>query len=98
MSKHTPGPYEVGISTSNIALFDVLAKVKGRAVRVGSVEGNDHAHNAAHPIASEEAAANARLFVAAPDLLAALEQLVADSECVDDHWDAAHAAIAKARG
>ncbi len=54
--------------------------------------------------------ANAALIAAAPDLLAALEQLVVDWESVspsdqvpdeinkDSHWDAARAAVAKAKG
>jgi hypothetical protein len=54
----------------------------------------------------EENGANARLIAAAPDLLAALKQLVADYEGVPDPTDAdgqsvfdsARAAIAKATG
>ncbi len=57
-----------------------------------------------------EDCANARLIAAAPDLLAALEQIVKDLESVnerdpvpdeineDSHWAAARAAIAKAKG
>jgi len=43
-------------------------------------------------------AANARLIAAAPDLLAALKEVVAISDRKHDAWDKAHAAIAKAQG
>lgn len=58
----------------------------------------------------DERLANARLCSAAPDLLAALQQIVADWDSVDervqvpdeinqdDHWDAARAVIRKALG
>lgn len=45
-----------------------------------------------------ERAANARLIAAAPDLLAALQKVVAISDRKHDAWDEAKAAIAKALG
>ena len=47
-----------------------------------------------------DAEANARLIAAAPDLLAALELLLAakDTKLVDAHWLAATAAVAAAKG
>jgi hypothetical protein len=42
--------------------------------------------------------ATARLIAAAPELLEALEEVVAISDRKHNAWDKAHAAIAKARG
>jgi hypothetical protein len=42
--------------------------------------------------------ANARLIASAPDLLEALEAVIAISDRKHDAWDAAKAAIAKAKG
>lgn len=47
---------------------------------------------------SDTARANARLLAAAPDLLEALIWVVRISDRKHDAWDAARAAIAKARG
>lgn len=44
------------------------------------------------------AAANAHLIAAAPDLLAALKEVVTISDRKHDAWDRAKAAIAKAEG
>lgn len=41
---------------------------------------------------------NARLIAAAPDLLAALKEVVALSDRKHDAWDKAHAAILRAEG
>jgi hypothetical protein len=46
----------------------------------------------------DEAKANARLIAAAPDLLAALQDLCADELNTQDKWDNAREAIAKATG
>ena len=48
--------------------------------------------------ADDERLANARLISAAPDLLEALQEVVAISERKHDAWDKAKAAIAKAVG
>jgi hypothetical protein len=47
---------------------------------------------------TEEEVANAHLIAAAPELLEALEAVVAISDRKHDAWDAAKAAIAKAKG
>jgi len=47
---------------------------------------------------SEIDIANARLIAAAPELLEALKAVVAISDRKHDAWDAAEAAIAKAKG
>lgn len=49
-------------------------------------------------IATVREFADAVLFAAAPELLAALEAVVAISDRKHDAWDAAKAAIAKAKG
>jgi hypothetical protein len=61
----------------------------------------DHAHHEGMWFASYDEtvdAANACLIAAAPDLLAALELLVNCGQVTATEWNAAHAAIAKARG
>ena len=89
MSKHTPGPWNTMVSA-------------------GSVWGSDGewvcdpSNGNAYP--TDRQRANARLIKAAPDMLAALEAIVADAEYLalvgDNHARrmAAKAAIAKAKG
>ena len=77
----------------------------GRGVFAGDV----HVATSAHPRDIEEhpdgrypdydsSLANARLMAAAPDLLAALKEVVRLSDRKHDAWDAARIAIAKAEG
>lgn len=105
MSKHTPGPWMLPHFANpeskcdcgyvlNEDYMGCIAEVKY------SVDG-DQADNPPWP----EAQANARLIAAAPDLLEALQELIAMDEAqvfVKDPWDAsfakAKAAVAKARG
>jgi hypothetical protein len=89
-TKHTPGPWHIGVRTFH-AGRDVYGP-KGEPVAVA-----DDAITA-----TPEAEANARLIAAAPDLLAALQAIMGDPDAVDHilHLDAvaADAAIAKATG
>ena len=90
MSKHTPGPWRVVDSWND-------HMVEGQNGE--EIIWQDGPHDT--PTINE---ANARLIAAAPDLLAALEQLVAVKDYSDRiwgatfDWDAARAAIAKAKG
>ena len=89
-TKHTPGPWHIGVRTYH-AGRDVYGP-KGEPVAVA-----DDAITA-----TPEAEANARLIAAAPELLAALQAIMDDPDAVDHilHLDAvaADAAIAKATG
>ena len=68
MSKHTPGPWVVGISCEN-RIHCVDAFDNGELFEVCEVWGID-----LDKIESEESRANARLISAAPDLLDACEK------------------------
>jgi hypothetical protein len=95
MSEHTPGPWRASMG-------DLLRVMHGSDCicgvhRIGSRAGGRR---------SEESEANARLIAAAPDLLAALQAVIAapitgDHESIqrrDAAFTAARAAIAKATG
>lgn len=63
---------------------------------IGSVTGND---NSGYFANEDEAEANARLFVAAPDLYEALANLENDAGQIPEHaWKLVQAALKKARG
>lgn len=90
MSKHTPGPWHVELGGF------VYSKTK----KVADV-GLNGGYFASRISAEPERTANARLIAAAPELLEALEALLADHEKYCEHGsfesaDAARAAIAKA--
>jgi hypothetical protein len=94
MSKHTSGPwFEIG-GKQVMAQFN---KITGRGTKNETVAYCDYAW-----MTVEEREANARLIAAAPELLAALENIVAWME--QHHPEAAknipqaRAAIAKVRG
>ena len=101
MSKHTEGPWEHG---SNFAGgTDILSGRLGERIVVGRAIDNSL-------VDFSEYVANARLIAAAPELLEALEALSALNDNhgpfggeiyqdrIDRAWDAARAAIAKAKG
>ena len=80
---HTPGPWFVLIDDDGCPLEIVLA--------------GDHDMRIAVP-ASDGPLANARLIAAAPELLAALREVIAVSDRKTEIYDRARAAIAKAEG
>ena len=91
MVEHTPGPW--------------LAFIEGRTIAVhkGSVRKNPNAPAIVHWVGFDSSdvslakqKANARLIAAAPDLLAALEEMLAVGES-DEPMVAQVAAVAKAR-
>lgn len=101
MGKHTPGPWYV----------TELPEHRKERLRVTDMHDNDLARLCALDVGEDVARANATLIAAAPALLAALQQLVADWDSLenvrpapqvpdeindDDHWKAARSAIAKA--
>ena len=103
-AKHTPGPWILDITPAVApCCFIIRAKSEtcGALVPVATI------HN------STRTEANARLIAAAPDLLAALEQVIETIDALkqlgadlgrgehgdtDEVWNAASAAIAKAKG
>ena len=101
MSKHTPGPWHVMYSNQHITSAGGLSV--RRIMIHGGKPGGIHHQNVAQCL-NEQAEANARLIAAAPELLAALEQikrlsLEADRSRLDVAsmlGDIARAAIAKA--
>lgn len=95
MSAHTPGPWFIGSDENEIDAPDPinpsLPWYIATAHRYVGIEDED------------QMSANARLIAAAPDLLAACEQLLATEQGVGPYeWErariAARAAIAKAKG
>jgi len=99
MSDYTPGPWQL---ISDPSHFDTLSTIIGGVVPIN--EGANHAlvvEVGGWNVAAQEA--NARLISAAPDLLAAISEIVkaADGEgwsALDAGFEAARAAIAKAEG
>lgn len=89
MSKHTPGPWDKLPRDK----FVPICRLHDAGLSIGFVDKNSERN--------EEGLANARLIVAAPDLLEALERFVNDivpSDPNDKLWAEGRAAIAKARG
>jgi hypothetical protein len=113
-AKHTPGPWAyyggerwVGSATEKSLLYcaDVHADAPGYRGNVCDIQSADHISG----ITRAEAAANARLIAAAPDLLEALYAVLDDVEDLDMYpsnavgreagaFDLVVAAIAKATG
>lgn len=86
---HTPGPWQEG--ESHESKVDIISE---KFVLIATVKGG---------IASSAPKnANARLIAAAPDLLAALSELLAEAEEFHnpntEGWNMARAAIARATG
>ncbi len=95
MAEHTPGPWHWnGIAT----IWNTRGNVGEveREVIIAQVVTDYVNRTHVEPIPVIEA--NARLIAAAPELLAALEEVVRISDRKHNAWDAAHAAIAKAKG
>lgn len=98
MSKHTPGPWAI---TNTADIFTPLGATNAEGIAAVSNDGWHIADCDMGALCLDEVSANARLISAAPDLLEALEGLVA---CIDETrganaTDALHkarAAIAKA--
>jgi hypothetical protein len=93
--KHTPGPWTCKREYDGYAEVDGPLNSRGQwydfAKVVTIVEGKE----------SAEGRANLNLILAAPDLLAALRELVGQRDAhfhTASAWDAARAAIAKAEG
>jgi hypothetical protein len=91
---HTPGPWSLldeseihheGAMIANVMMADDFPCLdQDDEALIAKVEAECHA--------------NARLIKAAPNLLAALKEVVAISDRKHDAWDKAHAAIAEAEG
>ena len=106
---HTPPPWrvvDVSVKPTNdddgIRFFDIRAGEECRSPYPSSLIGyiDCGGHNVAQVMKGYKSGeADARLISAAPELLEALEDLCDwGSECTQDKWDKARAAIAKARG
>lgn len=95
MSKHTPGPWEVG-EFSDFLGYDCMTA----GVRAGPVylDGADYGQKRVHPMTDdqkERMMADAHLIAAAPDLLGALKHMIIQP----DEWLCeARVAIARAEG
>jgi hypothetical protein len=95
---HTPGPWRIGRKP-----YFVAAGAKGRTSIAHCIWTGSDASQATNP-SFEEAIANAHLIASAPELLAALENMVKvqggegeyDSELA--YFEQARAAVAKAKG
>ena len=88
MSTHTPGPWVVTDPD-----MDGFMSIKARID--DSYICRTYGWEAEY---ADEERANALLIAAAPDLLSALDEIVAISDRKHDAWDRAKAAIAKAKG
>jgi hypothetical protein len=90
-AKHTPGPWAWVYDGSSDYSIGEAEDPQAKAVAGVYAWGRDY----------DTAEANCALIAAAPDLLAALKELVAHSSCRAGDvpmWQAAEAAIAKAEG
>ncbi|OWI73472.1 hypothetical protein [Pseudomonas aeruginosa] len=87
MSKHTPGPWE--IERYSEGLIQIVGNI--RAVS----DHEEHVTTVVEAVTRGDEA-NAKLIVAAPDLLDALVALVECEQTTPELWEAARAAIAKA--
>ena len=67
MTKHTPGPWEIGGSFESTEVFAPAAS-RVSVARCGAEEARG---GGSYRVSTEEAQANARLIAAAPDLLEA---------------------------
>jgi hypothetical protein len=95
--KHTPGPWGIAISISNLGFVEVRDKDGLGKNILASVGGNCLSHHAGSPVMPDEALANARLVAAAPDLLAACEAAL-KGVLDPDARKQMKAAVAKAKG
>jgi len=107
-AKHTPGPWELlrgGIEVqSETNNHEIHALVRGIPVPIAEVHRNMHVEHddpvGEYVMSKAEGLANAALLTAAPDLLAALEAMIAkiDADKLPISCSIARAAIARARG
>lgn len=89
MSKHTPGPWRFGKNSD-----DVVADHPA-----GHSEESDHvAYYGGHLVAESISSHNRPLIAAAPELLMALEEIIANNKIGHLYELAAKTVIAKARG
>ena len=103
-TKHTPGPWRISGESATTVQADYRAINSEGGVLIARALGYP---NSGYFPSDDEAAANARLIAAAPELLEALEALrdnVGTCICYDESarefnaWEMAKAAIAKAKG
>lgn len=84
-TKHTPGPHVTGSDLENCGGgANITATVRGETVRIGHTARV--VHGGEELVSEREAIANARLFAAAADLLAALCAVV-DWQGIDHEDD-----------
>ncbi len=87
----TPGPWQQ--HDADYCPLEIWGNLDG-PLEDGAIRGTEICTVADGP----EAEANARLIASAPDLLAALEGVLRVADRKTDEFDAARAAIAKAKG
>lgn len=98
-AKHTPGPWIVDRDKDDTEILG--PKLRGERPRIATVDVDFFYAFTGVIAATDECMANASLIAAAPDLLAALEDIVLKAEVTgldDRRMGRARAAIAKARG
>lgn len=104
-TKHTPGPWSIHPMTQEkVKAYDnndgthFCARTfyigQGEKI-IGQVDYFSESHGYPRVTSEFEAAANARLISAAPELLEALKGVVRVADRATDEFDAARAAIAK---
>lgn len=105
-TKHTPGPWNIRIDLPDMD-GDEIPQIVRIDPKIGGMDygiAQMHFHGGGF---GPQERADAHLIAAAPDLLAALEELVKEAKrlewadnywCISDEVDAARAAIAKAKG
>lgn len=92
-AKHTPGPWRVNDNPMAMSEYCILAESRGTGFGASVATANQReGYNSLSP---EEAKANASLIAAAPELLEALMELLAEAEGCEEK---ARAAITKAQG
>lgn len=94
-AKHTPGPWSI-ITSETCDLYAGIESDDFSIVVIGYPEDDDD--GGVRGKTPEEAMANAHLIAAAPDLLESLERVVAIADRNTVEFNAAKAAIAKAKG
>lgn len=99
-AKHTPGPWEMKTVRTSCGVCHKIGPWPHKWRAGEEMSACIYDDYPSPPQGTDTMLANARLISAAPDLLEALENLVNSFEKhrPKEYWDAARAAIAKAKG
>jgi hypothetical protein len=97
MTKHTPGPWEMGPIIAGEDIFILADNRKAAIAKASNLEIYANTFEKLRPLAAE-CEANARLIAAAPELLEALKAILDETGGMGGPFTTARAAIAKATG